>query len=503
MTASESPARLYRLSPPDRTGWLWGLSLGQLAVVGGTVVAATLTMFFVWIPAGFGVLAVGCGVGLIRVKGTSLVDLAPRAVRHASHSVLKRGDVWLAPVPALPTVTGSKEPMPTVLAGQDVLVVDSPARNDARGSAAVVRDPKTGMCAATLRVAGRPFGLMDGAEQDWLVGQWGNSLQGFVSERPAVRQVRWSEWAAPAGLNDHLAWCADQFADDPVPEAKASYDWLLAHKAADAVRHEVLVTLIVQPERNGGSRTKRRDWAAVGVELALSEARLFAERLAAAGLVVSGPLSSAEVARAVRVRLDPTCRAALDGRQRSLGDDAGGVSVANAGPTAARSQWNAWQVDGSWHRGFHIAEWPRLDVPAGWLGQLIGWADTVRSITVSFEPIPRSRSQRSITRDAAKISSDVEHRTGKGFRVGAHHRRAAQAVEEREEELVAGYGEFSYAGVVTITTPTIEQLDWATERIISAAAAVGIELRQLHGRHDQAVAATLPLARGVAPRWTP
>ena len=112
----------------------------------------------------------------------------------------------------------------------------------------------------------------------------------------------------------------------------------------------------------------------------------------------------------------------------------------------------------------------------------------------------RSKSQRSITRDAAKLESDTEQRSQKGFRVGAHHRRAARAVEEREEELVAGYGEFFYAGVVCITAPTLTGLEAATEEVSQVAVAVGLEVRPLYGRHDQAMAATLPVARGLAPK---
>lgn len=124
----------------------------------------------------------------------------------------------------------------------------------------------------------------------------------------------------------------------------------------------------------------------------------------------------------------------------------------------------------------------------------------VRSVSVFFEPVPRSKSQRSITRDAAKIESDAQQRAEKGFRVGAHHRRAARAVEEREEELVAGYGEFLYAGVVCVSAGTLEELDSATDEIVQVGASIGIELRPLHGRHDQAFAASLPIARSVAPK---
>ena len=145
----------------------------------------------------------------------------------------------------------------------------------------------------------------------------------------------------------------------------------------------------------------------------------------------------------------------------------------------------------------HVADWPRLDVPAAWLADLLLCADWVRTVAVFFEPVPRSKSQRSITRDAAKIESDAAHRAEKGFRVGAHHRRARRAVEEREEELVAGFAEFAYAGVVVITASTLEQLDAHTAEVQQVAASVGIDLRPLHGRHDLAVVATLPVARGL------
>ena len=72
--------------------------------------------------------------------------------------------------------------------------------------------------------------------------------------------------------------------------------------------------------------------------------------------------------------------------------------------------------------------------------------------------------------------------------------------DPREEELVAGYGEFFYAGIVCVTAPTLADLEAATEEVSQVAASVGLEVRPVHGRHDQAVAATLPLARGLAPR---
>ena len=281
---------------------------------------------------------------------------------------------------------------------------------------------------------------------------------------------------------------------------RTAYEQLLTEAGSSSTRHEVLVTVTIDGGKVRPGRRHEGDRITTAVELLLTEMKLFSQCLQGAGLLVSQPLSPGEWARAMRLRLDPTCRNRLDARSRSLADTAGEVSLANAGPISAESTWTAWHTDGAWHRGLYVADWPRLDVPADWMRDLMLYNGAVRTVSVFFEPIPRSKSQRSITREAAKIESDAQQRAEKGFRVGAHHRRAARAIEEREEELVAGYGEYFYAGVVCVSATSLDELEAATDEITQIAASIGIELRPLHGRHDQAVAAVLPLARGVAPK---
>jgi len=355
------------------------------------------------------------------------------------------------------------------------------------------------MVAASLRVSGRQFGLLERAEQDWLVEAWGNAIGSFVSERNPVVSVRWSQWAAPAGLDEHRAWVGEHLAAEPLTDVRAAYEALLREAGSQATRHEVLVTVTVAVGKVR-RRNDSTDRVSNAAESLLGEMRLFAQRLEGAGLIVSGVLTPSEWARAMRLRLDPASRLVLDGRLRSLGDSAGGANPATAGPSVAVTEWNAWHTDGSWHRALHVTEWPRIDVGATWLSDLMLYAGSVRTMAVILEPVARSKSQRSIVRDAAKIESDAAHRAEKGFRVGAKHRRAKQAVEEREEELVAGYGEFVYAGLLCVTAPTLAELDDATEEVSQVAASLGVEVRPLHGRHDIAMVATLPIARGVVPK---
>ena len=491
-------AKQYRLSPVDGTGWMFGLSLVQLLTSALGVALGTVIMVTVNVLAGAAVMVIVVGLGAARIGGTSLLESIPLGVRFARSRVGKEA-VWFQPVPLLGGDT--EVPAPPALSGQELLVVDAAQVGlGAPGTqVAVSHDRRGDLVAASIRVSGRQFGLLERAEQDWLIEAWGNAIGSFVSERNPVVSVRWSQWAAPAGLDEHRNWVGEHLAAEPLTEVRAAYEALLREAGSQATRHEVLVTVTVAV---GKVRRRRTDADRVSnaAESLLGEMRLFAQRLEGAGLVVSGVLSPPEWARAMRLRLDPSSRLVLDGRLRSLGDTAGAANPASAGPSVAATEWNAWHTDGSWHRALHVTEWPRIDVEATWLSDLMLYAGSVRTMAVILEPVARSKSQRSIVRDAAKIESDAAHRAEKGFRVGAKHRRAKQAVEEREEELVAGYGEFVYAGLLCVTAPTIEELDEATDEVAQVAASLGVEVRPLHGRHDIAVVATLPVARGVVPK---
>ena len=488
--------RTYRLSPIDRTGWMFGLTFTQLLIVAIGVVVGAILMVLVSPLIGALAMALIVGLGAARISGQSLVELLPLGARWAKSNV-GSDKTWYSAVPLL---SGDEEvTAPPALAGMELLIVDAAQLGlGAPGTKlAVSHDKASGTVAATVRVSGRQFGLLEPAEQDWLLDSWSRALGAFVSERNPVVSVRWSQWAAPTGLDEHRAWLGEQMAADPLDDVRAAYERLLREAGTQATRHEVLVTVTLAIGRVRQKKKDENDHVRAAVETLLGEMRMFGQRLEGAGLIVSGVLSPSEWARAMRLRLDPSERLVLDTRLRSLGETAGGTNPANAGPSVAESTWTAWHTDGSWHRALRVTEWPRIDVQAQWLSDLMLYAGCVRTMTVVMEPVPRSKSQRSVVRDSAKIESDAAHRAEKGFRVGAHHRRARQAVEEREEELVAGYGEFAYAGLLCVTAASLEELDESTAEISQIAASLGLEVKPLHGRHDLAVVTTLPVARGV------
>lgn len=549
LTEVEVSDRTYRFSPPDRTGVLLGLGGPQALAMGAALLVAVFARSS-GAPAPVIALSVVLGLiaGLARVGGRPLLEAAPPALSWASTLVRGRRR-WFAPLHPLYAGADASPSLPPALDGQVVLSVEPADYGQSEWShpVAVVHDRgghrlvfaivlivvssgvvvtalimgwtslalavavagplvsllaarggATSTYAATFRASGGLFGLAGRAEQERLLDLWGAALATFCRERGPVVAVRWSQFAAPAGVEQHLAHLSDLDDKGDDEPAVASYRSLLESVGPLDTRREVLVTLMVSAARVQGGSRHGGDASAAAIEVLLEELRLFAERLDTAGLAVSSPLSPPELARALRVRLDPTVAATLDRRGRSLGQVAGLVSLPNGGPLATEADWSRWRVDSSLHRSFLVVEWPRLDAPAAWMADLVLWGGAARTITVIYEPVAPRQSLRAIRRESAKLEADAEHRTRSGFRLPAAVRRAADAVAERETELVDGYAELDYVGVVTITAPAAESLERACAQLIQVASGVGVEVRALDGRHDAAVGACLPLARALA-----
>ncbi len=497
---TEVTPRRYRLHPPDDLGMLFGLGAEQLTVLASALVGGALLSAYTSASAGLAAFLVGGVLGLARLNGQPLLASLPSAVRWLRGRA-RGADRWLAPVPLYLDADGDQPALPPALAGQALLAVDAAAVSGGVGfgRVGVVHDERGDTWAATVRVAGRRFALLEPADQDQLVQWWGTALSAFCAERTAVAAIRWSQWSAPASSRQQQEYLAEHVAADAVSGARATYEQLLAEAGPLSTTHEVLVTLVIAGNRVTVSR-QQGERRRAAVETLLSELGLFARRLEAAGLIVSSPLSPADLARCLRVRLDPGCLPVLEQQRRSLGERAGLVLPRNAGPLATQTAWTHWRADGTYHRSLFVARWPLLEVPASWLQDLLLHTGATRTITVSYEPVARSASHRRVLREAARLEADAEQRSSRGFRVGARHRRAAAAVDEREEELVAGFGELDYAGVVTVSAADLDELERACAETVQVAASCGVELRPLDGRHDQAVAVGLPLARGLARR---
>ncbi|MGH8922604.1 MAG: SCO6880 family protein, partial [Actinomycetes bacterium] len=357
----------------------------------------------------------------------------------------------------------------------------------------VIHDRQRRCASASLPVSGREFSLVEQPEQERLLALWGDVLGGFCHERSAGVAVRVTEWATPSGVDDHERFLATRDRRRANRAALASYRELLAEAGAVAVGHEVLVTVTVdyRRARRAAGSTGGRTQAAV--DTLFEEMRLVAQRLEAAGLAVGPPLAPRQSAEVLASRLDPGAATRRRAGTASLAELVGLAQPGSTMASVGALEWRHVRVGDCVHRSYWVAEWPRLECGSAWLEPLVLHAGGTRTLSILYEPVTPSRAERRIDRDSTRLAADEEQRSRAGFRIGARHRRIQASVAEREAELVAGYAEMDFAGLLTVSGPDAVALAKACAGYEQAAAQAGIALLALDGRHDLGLACALPL----------
>ena len=213
-----------------------------------------------------------------------------------------------------------------------------------------------------------------------------------------------------------------------------SYLELIGSTARVTQEHEVLLAVQVDARRV-------RDRGAGAVRAALvRETERIAQRLEAAEVTVLGALSAGQLARALRTAFDPYARAELSALE-AADPERDGLSEAGAWPLGAAEAWDHYRSDGALHATYWIGAWPRIDVSPMFMDALLGHSSAVRTVAVTFEPLPAARSTREIEAAVTRDRADRELRSRFGQSETARQRQAREATARRESELAAGHGE--------------------------------------------------------------
>ena len=500
MSDATLPTRHYRLTRPDGLGFFHRRSAPQFAICcAGTACMLASVVVGAAGPGGrmclglVGTLVVVVGAGRTPT-GEDLVELIAPLARFCSRRV-RHADRYSA---ALVPWRGPE--LPPLFAGISLVDADPKRLGPAGTRIGVVFDRADGSVSVVLRVHGEGFLLADSAEKDARVDAFGDALASLCREDGAVARVAWSQFTAPASIEEHYAYLDQTAKSEPDEAMRNAYLTLLATTGESAVRSEVLVVISVGLDRVRATAQHGGDRLRAAIDRLLDESQLFSTELVRAGLSPVGPLPAGAVARAVRDRLDPDAMFRLERRGRSLAETAGLVTPANGFPLAIEEQRASVRTDETWHRLFRVAEWPRVAVRADWLASFLCEGRVTRSFTVVFSPQSRRLARRQASAVATRVGATIEERATHGKRVGAEERRAQEAAEALDEELEAGAGMELLVGLVDVTAPSEEWLQGECDRTLQAAANVGVELRPVAFRQGEALVCSLPLGRLVAGR---
>jgi hypothetical protein len=237
--------------------------------------------------------------------------------------------------------------------------------------------------------------------------------------------------------------------------------------------------------------------------LAKVEAGNLADALAAAKITARSWLSVREIAELARATFDPESIPMLGNR---TGDRAG-VDPAGLGPMyleEPRGRNGLVLTDTAAHTTMWIHEWPRSDAPIGFLAPLVFARYPVSNeavthiLSIVASPVPVGRALKQI-RDEKKVWRGNERlRAKRGSHGSVVDESDWLALEQREQELVAGHGEFSYGGYLTVTADTEEDLEQALAGARNALSVAGMEGQILYCQQGEALMVNaIPLGLGM------
>ena len=352
----------------------------------------------------------------------------------------------------------------------------------------VVFDPQLGTASITCVLYGDDFLGASVAEQDQRVEAWAR-VKGSWTLRDGIDRIAVLERTAPGTALAARTYFTEHAADR-YPALRASYEQSLARTDAQVVRHLTQVTLTFntralkeEVKANGGGKAGLLSYLEVEIEAATSA-------LSAAGFVGIRWLTAREWAGAGRTALDPDYAPMIESRTGDV--DLAGADPLAIGAMALQEHRTYVSTDSGFHRTFWIHEWPRLETFPGFtkhvvFATLADGAPIRHIFNIVESPVT--------IRDALKRIADAKKtwrynaiiRAKRGLDESAADRAEWKALEEQEEQLVAGRGEYRYSAYLTITETSLDRLERASSAMRNALSRAGLEPQLLYAQQAEAL----------------
>jgi hypothetical protein len=517
--------RRFRFGPHPQAGWLLGLRGSQLAGVGvaGLVALAVLRMsaplsiVFVLVDVAVALLVVG-----VRFAGHTVVEWVPVAVAFSGARYMG-ADRWrsdqaraghlttLAATPGVdPQPVAAAVSLPAELA--DVELLETTLERFGGVALGVAYDKRCNTYTAVVRCEARAFFLLGPEEQEALLAAFGSLLAQLSADGSAIRRIAWYERTLPPGSDELVQYLHEHRRPDITDDDRGlRATWqLLSSQGHGATDHEVLVAAQIDARRLAARRRIEQLGGGRNGALALVADQISAlvDELTRIGVQGAGPVgarnpavpSARGLAAILRNGVDPFGRA-----ERQRGEHAGmdGIGAESFGPRARDTTWSHVQADGALHVTGHLLEWPKHDVRATFLQDLLmgRGAQCTRTVAMVMDVMGPASATRRAERASEEASAEGWLRRRIGKRTTARDRQREGFVNEREHELAAGHALVQFAGFVTVSVPVehgLSELQAQFAAVQARALAAGLRLEAMHGEQQEALTYTLPLCRGLA-----
>lgn len=361
---------------------------------------------------------------------------------------------------------------------------------DPETSAGMIHDPHAQTLTVVCEVAHPAFVLLDPGEQERRVTSWGRVLATVCrSGRIATLQVL--ERTLPdSGTGLAEWWEAHGTADDSW--AATTYAELIDRAGPAGERHATTLSLSLDM-KNAARQIRTAGGGIRGAAAVLrQEMSTLVAALRSADLSPSGWITAGQIAVILRSAYDPAIAATLE-RHGDIGQE-----LATAGPVAVTESWSRIRTDSAHHAVLWISEWPRSMVYPGFLAPVLLSTGIQRGFSLICTPMRSDQAARDIRKKKVEHISDQAQRAKIGQIEDAAQTAEYHDVLQQEADLTAGHGVLRYTGLISVSAPTIEELEAAVAAIEQAAIQASCETRRLVGQQAAAfTAAALPLCRHI------
>jgi hypothetical protein len=486
----------YRFGPLERRGMLAGLRPSQLATVAIAGVLALVALSVLPSGAGLGasaaILSGGTALAVVHVQGVSVIEWSSvgalwwwrrlRGKRRFESGADSAGTFGPHPQPDFPGAL------------RGCAILSHPVPGGER--IGVLKDRRRATYTSVVKVRGRSFSLLDPQEKARTLAAWGSILASFAREAGVVHRLQWIERTAPDPSDEVALHLRDNAVLPWGSPIMRSYLEVLDDAGPVSQTHEVLLALQIDVRRSARAVKAAGGGDAGACEVLRRELRSLTANLVNAEVSVEGVLTPRLFAAALRTAYDPGSRSHLARLEARDPGRAGSVAIA-AGPMTVEASWRFFRTDGAYHATYWIAEWPRVDVEPDFLAALLLRTECTRTVGVTMEPVAPLRAIRSVEAARTSMAADEDLRGRAGFLTTVRRRREDDALAQHEQELSNGHALFNYAGFITVTGRSTEELEAACGEIEEAAGRCLLDVRRLDGRHDDAFAFTLPTCLGL------
>lgn len=349
------------------------------------------------------------------------------------------------------------------------------------------------------------FLMMDNADRYDLSQQLASVLTSFT-QRPGIKRVSLQERTMPTTIQPARQYFEDTLVrrgTDGSTAVAQNYLDVMDNAERFAVSHRNYLTLTIdlvalqaQLKSLGGGKQAIQT-------LAKLEAGNVSAALAAANINVRRWLDSRQWAALARTALDIDSVPMIQDRS----DEQTGVSVDAIGPMAfdePRGNNGVVRADGAWHSTMWIHEWPRSMAQVGFIEPIVFARDPATDDAIShiftlvLTPVSVKAALKRIRTEKKVWRGNQRLKAKRNDSDSAEDRADWQALEDQEESIVQGHGEYRYGGYLTVSAPTEERLASGIAGIRNAMSRVGMEGQILYCQQAEALLINaMPLGTGL------